>query len=755
MTPIKRASSHFPRPAPLRSGALPLLPLLIAAGAARAAAPADAPQAELETVTIVARAPRPLADTQAAVALVTAPQIEDALARDLADLVRFEPTIAVRNDATRFGSDAVSIRGVGGNRVLILTDGVPSPPGFAIGNFSDSGREFADLDVVRRMEVLKGPASSMYGSSALGGVIAIETLTPRDLLGGGPGDDDDGRVAGRLRAAWDSDAHGRLLGGTLAAGTPRVEALAAASRRESDELQNEWRTLDANPRDSRSTQWLGKLVASGMEQPLQLAASGRQRHVLTDVRSLLLQPGRFANTIAMRGDDRSDGWRVALGQQRLDTGAFDTLQWRLYLESTRVAQQTFESRRAVAATRTPAVDLYRRFDYSDRTGGGQLQVSLAPRSGHRLMAGIDLASHEIRESRDGLQTTPSTGATTALILGENFPLRDFPVTRVREAGLWLADEWRPDGSRLSISPSVRVDDYRLEPRPDAIYVADNPTQVPVRISQTSASPRLGIGWRLREATTLFLQYAHGFRSPPFEDVNIGLDLPQFLTRAIPNPDLRPERSDSYELGLRAAGDGVLQGTVSAFVTRYRDLIESKVNLGRDPLSGYTIFQSRNRARARIEGAELDGRADLGRWRGALQGWSLRLSLAWTRGDDTATNRPLNTIDPPRGIFALRYAAPHGRWHLEGVLTAVAAQDRLDESTTPLAHAGGHATIDLLGRYAFSDRLELRAGLFNLADRRYVEWADIRGRAPNDPQLDLYTRPGRSVSLSLTAHLGGR
>ncbi len=630
------------------SGSLP--------SAAEAAQDNDAPDTELETVTIAARAPRPLADTQAAVGIITAVQIEDSLARDLADLARFEPAIAVRNDATRFGSDSISIRGVGGNRVLILTDGVPSPSGFAIGNFSDSGREFADLDVVRRMEVLKGPASSMYGSAALGGVIAIETLAPRDLLGAAEG------VVGRLRAGYDSDAHGRLLGGTLAAGTARWQGLAAVSQREAGELQNEWRSLDANPRDSTSTQWLGKLLASGMAQPLRFTASGRRRSVRTDVRSLLLQPGRFANTIAMRGDDHADTLRAVLDQDLLGIGPFDALQWRIYGQKSSVDQQTDESRRAVTATRTPAVQLWRRFEYEDRTTGGQLGATLPQQGAHRLMGGLDLAQHELTEARDGLQTTPSTGATTKLILGENFPLRDFPDTRVLEAGLWLADEWRPQGSRLSLSPSVRIDYYDLQPRADAIYREDNPTQQPVSITQVSASPRLGLGWRVTDATTAFLQYAHGFRSPPFEDVNIGLDLPQFLTRAIPNPGLRPEKSDSVEAGLRVIGDGALRGTVSVFLTRYRDFIESKVNLGRDPVSGYTIFQSRNRARARIAGAECDGQLDLGRLQASLAGWSLRLSLAWARGDDTTLDRPLNTIDPARagaGAAATRRPATAG------------------------------------------------------------------------------------------------
>ncbi len=92
---------------------------------------------------------------------------------------------------------------------------------------------------------------------------------------------------------------------------------------------------------------------------------------------------------------------------------------------------------------------------------------------------------------------------------------------------------------------------------------------------------------------MFAQYARGFRSPPFEDANIGLDIPLFNIRAIPNPDLIPETSDGFELGIRVASRR-LSGSLSAFNNDYDNFIETKVNLGPDPETGVLIFQSQNR-----------------------------------------------------------------------------------------------------------------------------------------------------------------
>jgi hemoglobin/transferrin/lactoferrin receptor protein len=722
--------------------------LAVALALAGDPAPASATVEDgLDTVTIVARVPRPLAATDASVAVIDALRIEDRLARDLRDLARYEPGLSVRGDPTRFGDESISIRGIGGNRVRLDTDGVPRPSAFAVGSFANAGRSLSELDFVRRIEILRGPASATYGSAAIGGIVAVETFNPIDLLG----DERDWIARGRLQYA--SDDHGTTGSGLLAARTDAFDWLAGYRRRDASESQNEWTTLDANPRHQREQSWLIKAVLTKSAAPLRFAFAGSERRSLTDVNSLLLQPGRFANTIAIRGDDRADESSFAIDQRLLDVGALAQVDWRIYRQDVAVEQRTHEERRA-APPRTPALRIDRSFRYDARVVGGKIAAALDAGWGswsHRVSLGADLSCQDVDELRDGLQTTLPSLATTAAILGEAFPLRDFPRSRIVESGVFVFDEMQRGETRLRLSPALRIDHYRLTPRPDAIYLADNPTQSPVTIRETSLSPRFGAAWRFGPAWTGFGQYTHGFRSPPFEDVNIGLDLPQFLTRAIPNPLLRPERSDHFELGLRATAPR-LSGSASVYLARYRDFIESKVNLGRDAASGYTIFQSQNRARARIWGAEIAVRAALGDAVSVDGPWTATLAASWARGDDTARGQPLNSIDPPRAVLGLQYSPPGGDWRIEGVLTLVEAQRRVDESAGPLARAGGHATLDLIGGWKVTEAVHLRAAVFNAFDRRYVEWADVRGRAASDPSLDLYTRPGRSATLGVTLRL---
>jgi hemoglobin/transferrin/lactoferrin receptor protein len=342
-----------------------------------------------------------------------------------------------------------------------------------------------------------------------------------------------------------------------------------------------------------------------------------------------------------------------------------------------------------------------------------------------------------------------TGAATNTILGEVLPVRDFPISRVREAGAYFQDQWRPGDGRWSLTPALRADWYRLSPAVDAMYAADNPDEPPVAVEQTSVSPKLGFGWRIREGLSLYLQYAHGFRSPPFDDVNIGLDLPQFNVRAIPNPDLKAERSDSLELGLRFSRP-VLSGSASLYASDYRDFIESRVRIGTEPGTGTTLFQSRNLARAEIYGAEAALAVDLGAWREPFAGWTARLAAGWTEGEDTVRDVPINSIDPPRGVVGLGYERPSGAWRAGLDLTVVGAKHRVDETAGPLYQPGGYALLDLRLSWRLQPRITVNAGLFNLGDERYYEWATVRGRTPADPLLRLYREPGRNFALTISA-----
>src|SRR5690606_27491743 len=180
------------------------------------------------------------------------------------------------------------------------------------------------------------------------------------------------------------------------------------------------------------------------------------------------------------------------------------------------------------------------------------------------------------------------------------------------------------------------------------------------LERTSVSPKLGAVWHFAPQWSLFGGYARGFRAPPYADVNIGLTNLAFGYTAIANPDLKPETSDGYELGLRYSGPAAYF-SVAAYDNRYQDFIESFVFTGFNE-QGLMVFQSQNVADAPIRGVDAMAGVDLAKLAAAPAGWRLRGAAAWARGEARPADAPLGSIAPPRASPGPAYAC--GRWGAE-------------------------------------------------------------------------------------------
>jgi hemoglobin/transferrin/lactoferrin receptor protein len=289
----------------------------------------------------------------------------------------------------------------------------------------------------------------------------------------------------------------------------------------------------------------------------------------------------------------------------------------------------------------------------------------------------------------------------------------------------------------------------MTPEPDAIFATSNPGRNAVAAEDRAWSPKIGALVPLGGGTTLALQYATGFRAPPYFDVNIGIsNLPLGFT-VIPNPDLKAETSRGAEASLRARA-GPADLSITGFATDYRDLIVSRAPLAcpGDPrcVPGATItFQSQNVTRARIVGAEARAAMELGDWRA-------RMGAAWTRGDDRSRNLPLNSIDPAKAVVGLSWQPPGRAWDADVNVTAVARKKRIDSSAGTLIATPGFAVVDLTAGWKLGRHVSARAGLFNAFDRKYWWWSDVRGVLNAGPGFDRYSQPGRSFGVSLKVEL---
>lgn len=123
-----------------------------------------------------------LTETGSSVSIITAEEI-DRLGIDFAqDAIALAPGITVNSNGAFGGAASVRIRGAGSEQTLVLIDGVPVNDTTSPGGGFDFGR--LDTENIDRIEILKGPQSTLWGTDAIGGVVSITTKVPQSGLGG-------------------------------------------------------------------------------------------------------------------------------------------------------------------------------------------------------------------------------------------------------------------------------------------------------------------------------------------------------------------------------------------------------------------------------------------------------------------------------------------------------------------------------------------------------------------------------------------
>ncbi|MBT8098972.1 MAG: TonB-dependent receptor [Gammaproteobacteria bacterium] len=688
-----------------------------------------------QIVVVAHKDERSIRDVAANVSIVSRATLRDELASSLDELFRYVPGLDYEAAGSRFGTEGINIRGIGGNRVAILVDGVPLSDQFDVGSFSNATRDFLDTGLIDRVEVLHGPASALYGSSAIGGVVAVATPDPSTIARGR-------RYGGDALLTWRGRDQSRHAQGSLALQGDVVGFLAGVSRRDGQQHEPAAVPENLDTRDFLRETALLKLVADDALGNTWRASFIHQAADTTSSLNSLLGQGRYRSTTALEGDDR---YRMQLVNLSYGFGSpnaiFDAGIVRAFAQQASVEQQTLDER---ALARTP-VSIDRYFEFEQNIAGIEMNVwkeFVGTRISHRLGFGVEFRERRTEEFRDGLSTDLESGLQTNVLLGEVFPLRDFPISTSTETAAFVEDtisigDW-------TLVAALRADRFRMTPDTDPMYAEDYPFADPVSIDTSDVSPKLGLIWKAGSGLDLYAQYSHGFRAPPYADANISLEIPFFNYRAIPNPELTSESSDGFDLGMRYRSPRV-QLHLSAFHSRYDDFIESKVNLGVDPVSGRTLFQSQNLRSTTIAGFEAAMTLRFGSDR-----WPFEFSAAayHARGENDETGEALNSVGPAEAVLQLGWQSPDRRRELRLATTFTSAWDDRDETRGELFKPAGHGIVDLYLKQALGDNANIRAGLHNIGDRTYWHWADVRGLAPDDPLIPFLSRAGRSLSVSL-------
>lgn len=697
-----------------------------------------------EVVVSGSRSEQKRDDVPASMEVLDRQTIEEEQIYDIRDAVRDMPNVSVKRAPARFGLAAgntgrdgnagFNIRGLDGNRVLLLTDGVRTPRSyvFAANAF---GRDYFDINLVERIEVLKGPASALYGSDGMAGLVNLITREPQSFLKG------DATIGGSASVGYTGDDNGWHTGVSVAGkASDTVQWLISAAGSKTHGLEN-MGTNNAsnvdrttpNPEDDTNRALLAKVI---------LTPNADQRHGFTyehidkkqdyNMLSGRSKPPLVSTSVTdLQSTTDMDRDRLTYdGRVRINSVVADTLQ-------TVLSYQKASSREYAFEDRYTAADRVRDTTYDEDTWQLVVQagkvIRVSPDWAHNITYGLDFTRTDL--------STLQTGVTPPA--GETFPLKRFPDTKETSSAFYIQDELIHE--QWSITPGVRFDRFDL----DADQTGFNAPAA--SINGSAVSPKLGILYRATPQYSVYGNYATGFKAPNAFQVNNFFENVAAGYRTIPNPDLKPEKSQNFELGFRGR-TGLLSFDVAAFTGDYKDLIEeNRVVAGRgipriDPL----VYQSVNIGKARISGYEFKGEFDLVE---VARGFSIPFSYGHTQGTNKTNDLPLNSVDPDKGTVGLKYSAAN--WSARADVVHYAAKSRSDVDPTEITSGQqflppASTTLDLSAQWRIKPGLRLNVAVLNVTDKKYWRWSDVRGLASNSPVIDAYSQPGRTFNATLVA-----
>jgi hemoglobin/transferrin/lactoferrin receptor protein len=718
-----------------KGNAVAVLAALLTAGSGLAWGQAKDPATEPDAVTSTAtRSERSIFDTPGTVSVIDQAEIDRRNVQSIRDLGRYEPGVSVSNNPLRTGAGGFTIRGIGQNRVLYLLDGIRVPD-FPVN--SQPGiftRDFIDVENLKRVEIVRGASSALYGSDAIGGVVAYITKDPADYLTT-PGKD----WFVSLKGAYSQADHSFAETATVAARAGWAEAMALYTRRDGHNLGNNG-GIDANPQDTRSHNVLTKLVLRPTtSDTVRLIGDYAYSNADTEVLSDRGVPTPGTTVTDSDNGDRNRRYRLSAEHvHAAPLGPVDKLTWRVGYQTLDRLKHTDQTRTVGASRRLRVTDQ----NFLQDIVSGDIELVSTPRVlgiDNRLTYGASLVHTDTTRPRDRTEFNFTARTSTKVVSGETFPKKTFPDTESWLGGAFIQDEVEFFGGRVSLLPALRVDYYRLDPSPDAAANATNPAGRPfTSVSDAAVSPKLGGIFRIDPVNALYAQYARGFRAPPYDDANIAFSNPIFGYEILPNPNLKAETSDGFELGWRGKwADGSSAG-VSGFYNIYHDFI-NQVVIGTSA-AGLIQFQPRNLQRVHIFGAEARGR-----WQ-ATDTVALIGSFAYAKGRDDVSNLPIDSVDPVKAVAGIRYDNPDN-WGAE--LTGIFAARHFAVSNEAFLKAPAYASFDLTGYWHPVPNLSFNLGLFNALDHKYFVAPDVIGVMANRADIGRFTQPGRYVGGNTT------
>ena len=623
------------------------------------------------------------------------------------DILRYVPGVESFGGPRRTG-EVPSIRGFSGPDVIVLFDGARQNV-----NSGHDGRFFIDPSLLKSVEVVRGPASSLYGSGGMGGIIEFRTIDAADLLGAG---ETAGVKVGTGYQAVNRETFGSFTG--FATPAEGLDIVANIAKRDSGSIElGDGSELDNSDDDIISG--LGKVSYTFAEHHTIEGAFQTFRNTAEEP----------SNGQGLGSDDQvekdivSDTYRLAYGYHDPDNPLVDLDVLGYYVDS-----QNDETRLDDLGSGPLGEKLKRDVD----TIGGRIDNRSRVLLSDDIGAVFTYGGEFFRDVQDGgsasgdRQGVPDADATFYGFFGQ--------------AEFSVAEPMGLPGDLLII-PGLRFDSYE-----SSSDLADTN-------KDHAISPSIGISYLPTDWLMMFGRYGHAFRAPHIDELYLsGVHFeipigPGIVNRFVANPDLDPQRTRTLELGGGMSFKDVfedrdrLEFKASQWFTWGRDFIDLAVNQP-EPFIDCNPFipgacdgttTSANVPKAELWGREIEA---------AYDGPRFLASIGYSQidGENTQTGEKLGVLTPDEWIFTGGVKIPEVD-SLVGFRSTFAA--KFDNTDDPAEERDAYDVHDIFVAWAPSEGvlqgLRVDLGVDNVFDAAYERiFAGVKEPGRNFKGLVSYT-----------------
>jgi len=654
----------------------------------------------------------------------------------------------------------INIRGVEGNRILTLIDGIPIPR-FSYGRngtYAASRLNYIDFSNLGNVEVLKGPGSSLYGSDAMGGVVSLRSLEPDDILEEGQAN------TFEISSPYNSQNSSYQPSLKYAFRDKDISGIFAISAGSQAELNRKTDRKYINDLDGDINSYYVKLIKSNRNTNYDLTFENLNK----DSTSIGSSYYNTETSLNSQKDTReSERTRLSLGinYESQEDKFIDKFSAKIYSNSMENKSDYFTdspaSGRSAAKTENTKVDL------SQEMLGGNLQFTNkfnTRGTDQKLTYGFEINHNDASRLRDEFENGVKDGS-----------YKSNPDSDILKMGFYIQDEIKFD--RWEIIPGIRYDVNNIDSSADdqwyasgSSYLADKEDAVgkPISKDYSNWSPSIAAIYNVNNNLNFYGKYSKGFRAPSWEDLNssrISLS-PFFSYTTVGNPDLKEETSDNYEIGMKAR-TGNSDFGIATFLNDYKNFLDKSNATGNvvfyqvtDPFNILNAtpglgkaaieYQTRNVFDVKIYGIETDYKYHFSE---RNKGLSFTASASLVKGENETDDENLDSVNPFTTVTTFDYLFPNNKLSASLINTYVGTPNpsKSYEATTESDNfiPDSFITTDLILKYKPSERLIADLGIYNLFDKTYYLWSDIRSNGllgNDDKAYQRYAQPGTSVKV---------